>query len=377
MLVVGIDVGGTHTKFGLVENGKIIRIMEMATNTFDIVSQVINGSRDIVSSAEREWSEVDGIGIGIPGMVIDSIVQDCPNINLHSCDLQKVLSKELGKTVVVKNDAEMATLSEHKMGAGANCENMVMITVGTGVGGGIIINRELYIGSGGAGELGHIAFKRYGRPCGCGRLGCAEQYVSMIALDRDAKDTMIKYPKSIIGFSREGLVYASELMRAYKKQDLCATEIVDKYVENLTHYVLDLCNMFRPNRIVIGGGITYAPEIIDMVARNCRKLEFGYKNSPKVDIVAAKLGNRAGILGGYISVHEKVTGTKQEYELVEDIASIEVVESSIPTKKDSSLNDQYQHNGELIKKSLADITSQIGAIRKSHFQSNEDVDINK
>lgn len=399
MLVVGIDVGGTRIKFGLIEDGQIIRSMEQGTNTFDIIRQLSNGAREIVQSSERSWEEVNGVAIGFPGMVIDSVVLDSPNISLQNCNLKEILEAELGKFVVVKNDAEMATIAEHKIGAGAGCDNMVLVTLGTGVGGGIIANKKLFVGAGGAGELGHILFERNGRPCTCGRKGCAEQYVSMKALDSLAKDIMVGYPNTCVDFNGDGLIYASELARAYKRNDACAIEIVDKFVDDLTQYLLDICNLFRPNRIVIGGGVTHAPELIDMVARNCRRLEYGYRNSPKVDILAAQLGNQAGMLGGYVCIEEELT-----YKDIEDTAEEQVSTefnsqldnislldsitrsldmnnsfnsglSSVNTVDNSSFTEES--NGQYVNSVLEDISSQINTIKNEElFGAVEDTTVN-
>ena len=394
MLVVGIDVGGTQIKFGLVENGNIIKSMELGTNAFDIIRQLCNGARELVQSSGKAWEDVDGIAIGFPGMVINSIVMDSPNVSLQNCNLKEILEKELGKYVVVKNDAEMATLAEHKLGAGADCENMVMITLGTGVGGGIIVNRKLYVGTGGAGELGHILFERNGRACSCGRKGCAEQYVSMVALDKLAKDIMVGYPNTCVDFNGDGVVFASEVIKAYKKNDACAIAIAERFVDDLTQYLLDLCNIFRPNRIVIGGGVTHAPELIDMVARNCRRLEYGYKNSPKVDILAAQLGNKAGVLGGYVcleeelkdnivdeeyinEIEEEINADSQNMSLLDSIAlrlDKPVMENPV---EDVDTTEQEETSGLYVNKFLDDISSEINTIKNEQLFEDNNVEQDK
>ena len=399
MLVVGIDVGGTRIKFGLIEDGQIIRSMEQGTNTFDIIRQLSNGAREIVQSSERSWEEVNGVAIGFPGMVIDSVVLDSPNISLQNCNLKEILEAELGKFVVVKNDAEMATIAEHKIGAGAGCDNMVLVTLGTGVGGGIIANKKLFVGAGGAGELGHILFERNGRPCTCGRKGCAEQYVSMKALDSLAKDIMVGYPNTCVDFNGDGLIYASELARAYKRNDACAIEIVDKFVDDLTQYLLDICNLFRPNRIVIGGGVTHAPELIDMVARNCRRLEYGYRNSPKVDILAAQLGNQAGMLGGYVCIEEELTykdfeDTAEEQVSTEFNSQLDNISLLDSITRSLDMNNSFnsglssvntidnsdfteESNGQYVNSVLEDISSQINTIKNEElFGAVEDTTVN-
>jgi len=126
----------------------------------------------------------------------------------------------------------------------------------------------------------------------------------MIALDKLSKDTMMGYPDTTININQDGYVYASELVKAYKRNDSCAIAIIDKFVEDLSSVVMDFCNIFRPNKIVIGGGICHAPEIIDMVAKTCRRESYGYKNSPAVEIVCAKLGSNAGMLGASVCFEE-------------------------------------------------------------------------
>ena len=297
MLLIGIDVGGTYIKYGLIENNKIIRSLKLSTNAFDIIKQLGNGVRELLQNEGRDIAEVSGIGVGFPGMVVGQMVCDSPNIGLQNCNLVEILEEELGRPVKVVNDAEMATLAEHGLGAGEKCNNMILLTFGTGLGGGIIIDGKLYAGKGGSGEFGHVLMEQNGKPCPCGRKGCAEQYISMIALDKLAKEMMNAYPNTCLTKSSDGYIYASELMRAYKNHDECAIQVLTKYVDLVTSYLLDICNLFRPERIVIGGGITHAPELISMIASSCKEKDFGMKNSPKVDIVPAVLGNDAGILG--------------------------------------------------------------------------------
>lgn len=330
MFFVGIDVGGTHIKFGLIKDNEIVRKMSLATNTFDVIKQIVNGVGELVSSEGLTQDDIFGISVGFPGIVVDSVVLDSPNMGIQNCNLKEILEKEFdGKPVVVKNDAEMAALAEHRFGAGRNAQNMILITLGTGVGGGIIIDGKLYTGVGGAGELGHIVIDRNGRKCSCGRTGCAEQHVSLTALDRIAKETMVNYPNTCVTESGEGSVYASELVRAYKKNDACAIEILDKYVNELSSYVLSICNLFRPEKIVIGGGVAYAPEIIEKVSKKCKEENYGYKNAPKVDIVVAELGNDAGILGASVCLESvDITGGEFEnYTSLEDM--LEASEESV------------------------------------------------
>lgn len=301
MYLIGIDVGGTHTKFGLIKDGTMLKTLKVSTNTFDVIRQIANGARELAQSSGVEFEDVAGIAVGFPGMVVDNIVKDSPNIGLQNCDIQEIFRNEFGgKPVIAMNDAELAVLAEHKMGAGNSCDNMVLITIGTGVGGGVIVDGQLYVGKGGAGELGHIVLEPEGLQCKCGRKGCAEQYISLTALDRITRELASGYPDSMVVIPNDSKVDGSDLVKAYKRNDGLAIMVVNKYVKLLKDYILNICNLLRPDKVVIGGGLCHAPEIIEMVAKECKAESYGFNNSPSVEIVPAKLGNDAGILGAVV-----------------------------------------------------------------------------
>ena len=242
----------------------------------------------------------------------------------------------------------MATMAEHRYGVGNMCHNMVMITIGTGVGGGIIINRQIYTGNGGAGEFGHIVMnKKAGIKCNCGRTGCVEQYISLTALDRIAKEMMASFPETSLTLGDNNLMHASELIKGYKRNDACAVAILNKYVDDLSSFVLDICNVFRPDKVVIGGGLSHTPEIIDMCARKCKELGFSMKNSSKVEIVPAKLGNYAGMLGAVVCL-DRSDETIEKYEnFTEENHEVEENEPSNSQQKDYSTNVEEQ-NGSFV-----------------------------
>lgn len=328
MYYIGIDVGGTNIKFGLMEDTEILKSITMSTNAFDIVRQIVNGTRELVRSVGKELRDIVGVGVGFPGVVVNSVVLDSPNIGLENVDLQDILYKELGIPVIVKNDAEMATLAEHRYGIGEMCNNMVMLTIGTGVGGGIIINREIYSGNGGAGEFGHIIMnKKAGIKCNCGRTGCVEQYISLTALDRISKEMIASFPDTSLTLGENNMMHASELIKGYKRNDACAVAIVSKYVDDLSSFILDVCNVFRPDKVVVGGGLSYTPEIIEMCARKCKEQNFGFKNSPRVEIVPAKLGNYAGMLGAVVCLDrsEETIEKYENYRADENVESLDNV----------------------------------------------------
>ncbi|MGN0960977.1 MAG: ROK family protein [Christensenellales bacterium] len=298
MYLIGIDVGGTTIKFGLVKNNEIMKKIILDTRPKEIINQIATGINKLLQLSNLDLDDVKGIGIGFPGIVINNTIKDSPNIGLKNCNIAQILSEEFnGKPIKVINDAEMALLAEHQMGAGKNTDNVVLLTLGTGVGGALFINNQLYLGNGGAGEFGHIVLEINGRKCNCGRSGCAEQYISLTALDRMIRELLIDYPNSSIEIPSASKIKASDLIKAYKNNDELAKKVINKYVYLLKEYLLNICNLLSPNKIIIGGGICYAPDIIEMVAGACELEQFGYVGSPRVEICPAELGNDAGILG--------------------------------------------------------------------------------
>ncbi len=294
MYLIGVDIGGTNLKIGLVEDAKIIDKLVVPTDKEDVCNQMIATIYQLLENNNLAKEDLACIGIACPGIIKDGTIRESANLKLTGCNMQGIIADEFGVKVYVKNDADMATLAEHELGGGKGFENMVMITIGTGIGGGIIIDNKLYEGNGGAGELGHILFKKDGIKCNCGRLGCVEKYISAIALSNRAKEMMREMPTKI---PSADIINASVLQEYYLKGDKCAITILDEYISDLADYVLNLCNIFRPEAILIGGGITYAPMIIEKVGSLCKKHNFGYPNSVPVLITSAKLGNDAGILG--------------------------------------------------------------------------------
>lgn len=299
MYCIGVDIGGTNLKIGLIRDNMLVDKMILSTNSFDIVRQIVNMSEEILQKNGIDKSALSGVGVGFPGIVRNGVVAHSVNLNLTDFNLQEVLQNELGVKVIVINDADMATLAEHTLGAGENCDSMILLSIGTGVGGGIITSGKLYTGTQGAGELGHIPLFYGDKPCNCGQKGCLEQYVSCIALSQMALKEMENYPNSIIKVV-DGEVRASDLIDAYLRDDRCALSVVDRYVEYLSAGVMAYCNIFRPDKIIIGGGITYAPQIIEMVERQVVSMKYGYPYSNKVKILPARLGSDAGILGASV-----------------------------------------------------------------------------
>ncbi len=300
MYYIGVDVGGTNLKIGLIQDNQVVIKKVLQTNALDIIKQVVTGIKEMLADNSISMSDIAGVGVGFPGMMKNGRVIHSPNIQLDDCPIQSILADHLGVKTIVKNDGDLAAFAEHEIGAGVGSNDMIMLTIGTGVGGGIIINNQIYQGCGGAGELGHIMCVPNGKHCNCGRLGCAEKYVSLSALHDMAVEKMTKYSENTI-HKADG-VRAIDILDAYHQGDACAREIISEYVVMLSDVILNYCNIFRPDTIVIGGGLTYARDIIDMVAKRCEEMHYGYVGARKVKIVPASLGNDAGMLGAVLSL---------------------------------------------------------------------------
>lgn len=293
MYLIGIDVGGTNTKVGFFDGDNLKEKSIFPTQTNDVKSQIESIVKGLLEKYNTKAGDIDRIAIGCPGLVSDGVVLASANLNLNNVNLAKDLTQSLGIKAYVKNDVDMATLTEMNLGDGKDVSNFVMLTVGTGIGGSIVIDGKLYEGRG-VGEFGHMIFKRDGKKCNCGRLGCVEKYLSAIALIEMTKERLQGCDSILKNYEE---LRASDIARAYMDGDKLAIEIVDKYAEDFSEYLLDICNCLRPERILIGGGLSYAPLIVSQIEKLCKKKNFGYENAPTTDIRVAKFGNDAGIYG--------------------------------------------------------------------------------
>lgn len=293
MYSIGVDIGGTNLKIGLFQEDNLVQKNIVPTDKDNVVQQLLALIEECMTDNNVDLASLEKIAIGCPGLVSRGIVLSSANLNLNNCNLKKIVKGKFKCRVAVLNDVNLSAISEKNVGAGRGVNNFVMLTVGTGIGGSIFINGELYEGNG-AGEFGHTIFKRDGRPCPCGRKGCAERYLSLIALSQFAKDCL-QNSSSIL--ANDDMIKASDIEKAYLEGDSVAQKIVEKYSQDFSEYLLDICNVLRPDKILIGGGLSFAPAIIDKIAKLCKKKGFGYPNSQKVDIEIAKLGNDAGIYG--------------------------------------------------------------------------------
>lgn len=310
MYYLGIDLGGTNIAVGIVdEKYQIIARATSKTQT-ETAEQVANAmaatAREALKNAGLTLNDVPWVGIGAPGTVnkATGIIEYANNLPFRNTPMEKMLSERLdGKKVLMENDANAAAFGEYMAGALKGADNAVAITLGTGVGGGVIINHKIYSGSNFAGaELGHSIIVVDGRPCTCGRLGCWEAYASATGLIKTTKEHMQKAPKDsplwTLVDGDESKVNGRTAFDAMRQGDPIGEEIVHEYVHYLSEGIVNMINIFQPDILCIGGGISNERETLMAPVREfVAAHQYAMNSSKKTKVCRAELGNDAGIIG--------------------------------------------------------------------------------
>ena len=307
MIAIGIDIGGTSIKGAAVDsNGRVYEKFSMPFIKGEPGEETIRKLADIVKeyiAANGLEDKIVGIGLGSPGTldIEHGIVNYANNLGWNDLHVADLIHETLPYPVRLTNDANAASLGEAKYGAGKSYSTIIMLTLGTGVGGGIIINGQLFEGNEGkGGELGHTVVVVDGEPCTCGRKGCLEAYASATALIRETKKAMRLNKRSLMWkISPEiDLVDGKVPFEAAKKGDDTAIKVLNDYVKYLGEGILNYCNIFRPNVIVLSGGVANAgPFLFDRVNAYIKERNYGYKSTPEVKVVPAELGYDSGKIG--------------------------------------------------------------------------------
>lgn len=310
MVYVGIDLGGMSAKAGVFADGKLVlkeRVKTKASDGFEGVAQNLAALADNAAAhAGFDPKDVVAVGIGSPGVVESArgVVVKWGNYHWENAPLGERVASLCGKSVFVTNDANAAALGEAKFGAGKNYDSSILITLGTGVGSGIVLDGKLWEGYRGAGgEVGHMVIRTDGRPCACGRKGCFEQYASATALMTRTREAMLENPDSLMWEITNGSLDkadGSTPFRAANFGDEAAKKIVDEYVVGLGEGIANLVNIFRPQAIMLGGGVSNQGENLLNPLREYvnKNILVGVEYAP-LEIVQATLGNDAGIYGAY------------------------------------------------------------------------------
>ncbi len=305
MYYIGIDVGGTGLKAGVVdEQGKIIAKVSCPTGVERgheaVIADMAQLALKAVAEAGISMDEVHSVGIGIPGIQDPArqIVPFCTNLYWHEVPLVQLMNKVIDKPIFVGNDATVAGLAESVAGVSAGIKNSVFLTIGTGVGGGIVHNGKVYDGVHGVGsELGHMIICVDGEMCTCGNKGCWERYASATALINMGKKAVAEHPESLINKNGPDAIDAKAVIDAAKAGDPVALEVYDKYIYYVCAGIVSIINFIDPEMIVIGGGVSAAGDFLLNAIREKLPSMIFYKAMPYASIELATLGNDAGIIG--------------------------------------------------------------------------------
>lgn len=304
---MGFDVGGTNIKVGVVnQNMEIVASRRTPFPTgehYKKVADIMAGLvRDMANELKVSVSEFQSIGIAVPGSLDPECkkILNAYNLHFHNVPMKQVFEQRFPEIpVFLGNDANVAALAELHCGAFRGCKTAVLLTLGTGVGGGLILNGKMFNGGTGHGvELGHMALMQGGDPCTCGNRGCVESYCAASWLVRQGRKAVIEYPLSLIHKRAKGdmkRVTAKLVVDCAKSGDFIAKEIFNRYLDYLSSAIVSLCVLLGPEIIALGGGVSLAGEFLYRPLRKLvnDKCFFQGKNQ----IVPAQLGNDAGILG--------------------------------------------------------------------------------
>ena len=306
---MGIDLGGTNIKAGVVDDAfRIIGRAKAKTGIPRPAEEVMDAMAECAKAAAADagvpWEQIRQVGIGVPGTANEEtgVVEYANNLLFENVPMREYLQKRLHKEIDITNDANAAALGEVLAGAARGASNAVTVTLGTGVGGGIIIDGRLFTGFhyGGA-ELGHMGIVLGGRKCTCGRRGCLEAYASATGLIRSTKEAMEAFPDSLMWeLAREngGNVSGRTAFLAAGRGDAAAQAVVNDYIQHLGYGLASIINILAPEILVIGGGVSNEGENLLRPLVECVRPQLYIRTPEKqTRIVLATLGNDAGLIG--------------------------------------------------------------------------------
>lgn len=311
MFTIGIDLGGTNIvaavvdeKYNIIAKAKTpTAVPRSAELIFDDIAKVC---KEAVEKAGLTLNDISSVGLGTPGTVnSDGVIEFANNLNFDNVPAKDMIIERLGdKPVYVANDANCAALGEAYAGCGNGAKNFIAVTLGTGVGSGVIIDGKIVTGVNNAGgECGHMVIVVDGEACTCGRHGCWEAYASATALINQTKKAMEKYPDSVMHqlAKEEGKVSGKTAFDAMRRGDIAGIKVVDQYVKYVACGIINLVNALQPEIICVGGGICNEGETLLRPLRRYIEAErYSVYSKIQTKILKAELGNDAGIIGAAI-----------------------------------------------------------------------------
>ena len=309
MYRIGVDLGGTNIAVGVINDkyeiiGRGKRKTAMPRPAKEILTDIVACIRMACDDAGISTDEIQSVGIGTPGTVNKEtgVIEYANNLQFDKVPAVAILKEMLDVPYYLENDANAAALGEAMAGAGVGKKSFVAVTLGTGVGGGIVVNGKIWSGCNGAGgELGHIVIRFDGEPCNCGRIGCWERYASATALVSQTKAMMEQHPESRMWELAEGSIDNVGGRTAYDAMrlgDAWATQVVRQYEEYVAVGTVNIINAMQPEMICFGVGISNEGEtLLAPVRAYVEKFRYSRYCSTQTEICRAKLGNDAGIIG--------------------------------------------------------------------------------
>ena len=301
---IGIDLGGTNIVAGVVdENYQILTKASVKTNLprpeQEIAADMPAVARQAAEEAGLSLDQIEWVGVGTPGIANSAtgIIEYSNNLGFCNTPMVQYLEEALGRPAFIENDANAAAYGEYVAGAAKGAKHAVCITLGTGVGGGIIIDGKIYCGSNfGGAEIGHTVIDVNGPMCSCGRKGCFEVFSSATGLIRMTKEALAAHPESAM--KDEERITGRTAFNYMRAGDETAKQVVDDYIRYLAAGITNTINIFQPDVLCIGGGVCNEGDPLLLPMKEIVKKEVYTRNSPKnTEIVIAKLGNDAGIIG--------------------------------------------------------------------------------
>ena len=308
MVYIGIDIGGTGIQMGVVdEEGKILEKGAIVTNTKlpveEQIAQMAACAKETLERSGYTMDDLKAVGAGVPGIVDPhtKMIPFCTNLGWHEVPFETIFRKYLDKPVYINNDATVAGLAESVAGKTKGTSSSVFVTLGTGVGGGIVINGKVWSGFHGVGsEIGHMIMKLDGEPCTCGNHGCLERYCSATAIIRMAREAVQEHPESEIMTLCGGdpqKINAKIVFDAARDHDPVGEEVFNTYISYLAQALATIIHFLDPEVIVLGGGVSKAGDFLLKPLREAVPKYLLYKTMPYSRIEIADLGPDAGIIG--------------------------------------------------------------------------------
>ena len=305
MIYVGVDIGGTNIAAGVVDDKKGILnkadCPTLAERPYEeLLHSIFDLCKKVIDESNVDYKDISSVGIGMPGIETPEGLAHCKNLFWHGVTLRNDLEELMDKKVYIDNDAHAAALGEIEFGNLKGAKDAIMLTLGTGVGGAMIVDGRVIAGHNHAGgELGHVTFVYGGVQCSCGRKGCFEKYAAATALIRIGKEYAGQYKNSILHECIGGLehISAKDVVDGAREKDEACVLAFEDYCEYLSDGIISFINMLNPQKICIGGGLANAGDFLfDKIRNKCKERYFSPLHEG-TEIVPALLKNDAGILG--------------------------------------------------------------------------------